>query len=354
MAKQRIAIQDHLKSFESLCRFIEKYEPETILKIVSDAIKMDLDKLAHHPMGGYSRIKLADDSFIKGSGSYVFVLQDIKQNLEEYKNLYSRLRDNISRQVFMNQMRFRIIPSQEYLQAAYDLSKKREEYFDEDIFKFNENEVFVDCGGYHGETTEMFVKHCNQYKRAYVYEPLMENAEKCRENLANYENITIRQAGVGRKPEKLLFNTSTEHGADGSFARVASHQEVDASAALEVTSLDEDIKEPVTFIKMDVECFELEAITGAAGHIANDSPKLAICIYHMVSDIWEIPKLINEINPNYDYFLRHYNATQNWDLVLYARASNGHALESPKTEKIGRNDPCLCGSGKKYKRCCGA
>ena len=24
-----------------------------------------------------------------------------------------------------------------------------------------------------------------------------------------------------------------------------------------------------------------------------------------------------------------------------------------KEEKIGRNDPCLCGSGKKYKKCCG-
>ncbi|MFQ5428006.1 MAG: SEC-C metal-binding domain-containing protein, partial [Thermodesulfobacteriota bacterium] len=23
-------------------------------------------------------------------------------------------------------------------------------------------------------------------------------------------------------------------------------------------------------------------------------------------------------------------------------------------EKIGRNDPCTCGSGKKYKKCCGA
>jgi uncharacterized protein YchJ len=23
------------------------------------------------------------------------------------------------------------------------------------------------------------------------------------------------------------------------------------------------------------------------------------------------------------------------------------------TTKIGRNDPCLCGSGKKYKKCCG-
>ncbi len=25
-----------------------------------------------------------------------------------------------------------------------------------------------------------------------------------------------------------------------------------------------------------------------------------------------------------------------------------------KSEKTGRNDPCPCGSGKKYKKCCGA
>ncbi len=24
-----------------------------------------------------------------------------------------------------------------------------------------------------------------------------------------------------------------------------------------------------------------------------------------------------------------------------------------KTDKIGRNDPCPCGSGRKYKQCCG-
>lgn len=33
-------------------------------------------------------------------------------------------------------------------------------------------------------------------------------------------------------------------------------------------------------------------------------------------------------------------------------------LSTPKPvktqEKVGRNDPCPCGSGKKYKKCCGA
>lgn len=30
------------------------------------------------------------------------------------------------------------------------------------------------------------------------------------------------------------------------------------------------------------------------------------------------------------------------------------AAQAPDGEKIGRNDPCWCGSGKKYKRCHGA
>ena len=32
-------------------------------------------------------------------------------------------------------------------------------------------------------------------------------------------------------------------------------------------------------------------------------------------------------------------------------------LKPPKpitSEKVGRNDPCPCGSGKKYKKCCGS
>ena len=32
---------------------------------------------------------------------------------------------------------------------------------------------------------------------------------------------------------------------------------------------------------------------------------------------------------------------------------DGHAISPVKSNKIGRNDPCPCGSGKKYKKCCG-
>jgi uncharacterized protein len=36
------------------------------------------------------------------------------------------------------------------------------------------------------------------------------------------------------------------------------------------------------------------------------------------------------------------------------RASKSPANQSVRSRKTGRNEPCPCGSGKKYKKCCGA
>ncbi|MFL5289843.1 MAG: SEC-C metal-binding domain-containing protein [Rhodopila sp.] len=36
----------------------------------------------------------------------------------------------------------------------------------------------------------------------------------------------------------------------------------------------------------------------------------------------------------------------------HAGSVQQHTLASPRSAKVGRNDPCPCGSGKKYKKCC--
>ena len=41
-------------------------------------------------------------------------------------------------------------------------------------------------------------------------------------------------------------------------------------------------------------------------HIKNDSPTLLISIYHGFNDLIRIPKLINSINKNYNFYLRYY------------------------------------------------
>lgn len=85
----------------------------------------------------------------------------------------------------------------------------------------------------------------------------------------------------------------------------------------DVVSLDEDIHERVTFIKMDVEGVEMEALKGCQNHIKKDRPILAISLYHNVEDIYEIPLFINGIVEEYRFDIRHYTPYHG-ETVLYA------------------------------------
>ena len=89
----------------------------------------------------------------------------------------------------------------------------------------------------------------------------------------------------------------------------------------EQEQLDDDINEPVTFIKMDIEGFELDALMGSKHHIIMEKPKLAICVYHKPDDLWQIPEYILQLNPSYKLYLRQYKAGDGnnaWESVLYA------------------------------------
>ena len=71
-----------------------------------------------------------------------------------------------------------------------------------------------------------------------------------------------------------------------------------------------------TFIKMDIEGYEKEALEGARMTIAINRPILAICLYHKWDDLWNIPQLIHDIVPDYKLFIRRY-ADECWEMVCY-------------------------------------
>lgn len=75
--------------------------------------------------------------------------------------------------------------------------------------------------------------------------------------------------------------------------------------------------EKVTFIKMDVEGAELEALKGARKTIEKHHPRLAISIYHKPEDIWEIPAYILSLSGDYRLYIRHYQFSKN-ETILYA------------------------------------
>ena len=75
--------------------------------------------------------------------------------------------------------------------------------------------------------------------------------------------------------------------------------------------------EPVTFINMDVEGAERQALDGCREVIERDKPKLLIAAYHRSEDLFAIPLQIARMNPEYRFYLRHYRYIPAWDTNLY-------------------------------------
>lgn len=63
-----------------------------------------------------------------------------------------------------------------------------------------------------------------------------------------------------------------------------------------------------------------------------------------------------------EYKAEHLYSLPQWDAIfneeerklLYKEQRTSRTVVKPAAQKVGRNDPCPCGSGKKYKKCCGA
>ena len=186
-------LQIVLSDYETISDMLKKTYKEELITTVAELVDFDPLELAQFPMGGYSKGKT--------SGSYQYVIEDLLRNTDKYDWVYEHLKDSVSREVFTNLIRYRIIPDMEFLKVTYD--NKNPQYFDNDIIACDENEVFVDCGGFTGDTALKYMEYFYEYKKIYVYESSSNNYDKCKENLASYANIQIRNAGVGEFSDQI-------------------------------------------------------------------------------------------------------------------------------------------------------
>ena len=70
-------------------------------------------------------------------------------------------------------------------------------------------------------------------------------------------------------------------------------------------------------IKLDIEGSEMCALEGARQIIERDHPKLAVCLYHKLEDLWTIPLWIKERFREYKFYIRHHSLMSE-ETVLYA------------------------------------
>lgn len=188
-------------------------------------------------------------------------------------------------------------------------SLRQDQYFDLEYMQPAEREIFIDAGCYDASSSINFKAWCKGDCFVYAFEPDLRRIEECRYNLENNKiGYKLINKGLWREETNLHFSLH-----DKMSSRIS-----DSGVNIEVTSIDKVLlNKKVTFIKMDIEGSELQALIGAENVIKRNKPKLAISVYHKLEDIYEVPEIILKYCPDYKLYLRHYSMVDS-ETVLYA------------------------------------
>lgn len=187
-------------------------------------------------------------------------------------------------------------------------------YFSQDFYPISSDEVLFDCGAFTGDTIEDFVTFTNKkYKKIVAFEPDEKNVKRLNAFVNNkIENVVVIQKATGDKNGKVSFLNN-----GNMFSKTVDVKDSSDELSVDIVRLDNYIDYHPTLIKMDIEGAELDSLIGATQIIKTQKPKLAICIYHMPFDFYEIPKFLKSLVPEYKFKVRQHEHGF-CETVLYA------------------------------------
>ncbi|WP_022756722.1 FkbM family methyltransferase [Butyrivibrio fibrisolvens] len=240
----------------------------------------------------------------KIDGISVECIDDI---IEDYKNAYIIASEKYRHEIYAYLLNRKISTNHIYIPSyRYPMISRGNQYFD--VFEPDDEEVFLDAGAYDGDTLGRFYNWAGKNaKSAYAIELLPEMCDKIA-GMGKNRDITVINGAAWSVEETLYFSDL------GTASRIADTG-MTAVAGIPIDCIEYN-KIP-TFIKMDIEGAEYNALQGARNTIRKYKPKLAICVYHKPNDVVELGKYILELVPEYKLWIRHYT-TLIYETVMYA------------------------------------
>jgi FkbM family methyltransferase len=215
-----------------------------------------------------------------------------------------------------------------YNKDGVSFTYRYDEYFP-NILPLQENEVFLDCGAYIGDTLISLLEHLGDKRlgKYIAFEPETENLEKLKKTIISTGisdmQFEIHNVGLSNKKDNVYFQKQ-----DSSSRIVVSPYSRNEKRYSKIDTcrlddyLPEEERSKITFIKMDIEGAERYALEGMRETITKYKPKLAICIYHLPDDYFVIPKTLKDMNMEYRFYVRqHENDSyyhEPFETVLYA------------------------------------
>ncbi len=238
-------------------------------------------------------------------GDRLFDEEFINTCREEIQAAYELLADDLSRRVYRGVLRFYHTGD---LAVLDSITTEKEEAFRE-LLRLGDNEVYVDLGAYNGDTIDEFLRETKgKYRKIIALEPNAKNFSKLRAHCGGMERTELWQLGAWSETATLLFNNKS-----GRSSAVA-----DRGVETRVTAVDALLCGiSATYVKADVEGADAETLLGMRRTLAQSRPKLNFAAYHRFEDIFRLPLLIRQLNPDYRVYLRHHPYIPAWDTNLY-------------------------------------
>lgn len=240
----------------------------------------------------------APDVPVVGEGA--FDLEYFNAYRDEFEKAYALMADDLSKRVFEYSLRYKITGKIEYLK---EMESTPDEVYN-NLLKLGRDEVYADLGAYDGDTIREFLQYAAA-NRIIALEPDAKNFKKL---LKKTEGVEAYNAGAWSEDTKLPFAT-----------RGGRNSKVGGETLIDMRSLDSVLSgDIVTYIKLDVEGAEYEALLGAKEAIAQNKPCIFCAVYHRNEDLFKIPILIHQLNPEYKLYLRHYPYIPAWETNIVA------------------------------------
>lgn len=201
--------------------------------------------------------------------------------------------------------------------GIFDWRNNQGQYFD--FFEAKENEVFVDCGCYDGATCYNFAGWCGAkgFDHIYSFEADPKNYEKSKKALEPLGKCELFPFGTADADKKVYFAADAFETSCIISKEEAEKRNFEGVEEIETRALDDVLAgKRITFIKMDIEGAEYEALLGARKLIMENRPRMAISVYHKFEDFVTLAALVLEMHPDYRIAFRHYGFDE-LETVMY-------------------------------------
>lgn len=251
--------------------------------------------------------------------NYMMIDQYIfSKHKEDILKVYDLLEDNLSKKVYANI----IFARAKNCHISTDIVSKNQYFVIPQVCIRSNKEVFVDFGAYVGDSIERYLwKVEGIFKNIYAFEPdpINYRAMEFRVNRLKKEwglkdkKIHLINAGIGKEKDELSFSRLDTNSLSSKF----SIEKDLSNIKVKIYSLDDFfLNKKITFLKADIEGYEYDMLLGGKQLIIEQKPKMAICIYHNASDMFDIPLLVKQLDNNYKLIIRHHSYTYE-ETVMY-------------------------------------